>query len=120
MVGPYLPYLARQALVDLTMLLIYFMVGTWIRDEVWDAVVPNWAKYSPTVGILAGYLAVRYALSGRHARARWVFRGLGRSEVLSATVTPLRGELYEGWWVGGGDSVGESEEEEEEEEEDSI
>jgi len=119
MVGPYLPYLARQALVDLTMLLIYFTVGTWIRDEVWDAVVPNWAKYSPTVGILAGYLAVRYALSGRHARARWVFRGLGRSEVLSATVTPLRGELYEGWWVGGGDSVGESEEEEEEEE-DSI
>jgi len=98
MVGPYLSYLARQALVDLTMLLIYLTVGAWIRDELWDAVVPNWVKYSPTIGILVGYLGIRYALSGRHPSARWVFRGLGRSEVVRVRVTPLRGELYEGWW----------------------
>ncbi|PUU76651.1 hypothetical protein B9Z19DRAFT_1129491 [Tuber borchii] len=98
MVGPYLSYLARQALVDLTMLLVYFTVGTWIRDEFWDAVVPNWVKYSPTIGILVGYLGIRYALSGRHPSARWVFRGLGRSEVIGVGVMPLRGELYDGWW----------------------
>lgn len=98
MVGPYLSYLARQALVDLAMLLIYFTVGTWTRDEFWDAVVPNWVKYSPTVGILVGYLGIGYALSGQHPSSRWVFRGFGRSEVLSVGVTLLRGELYERWW----------------------
>jgi len=94
MVGPYLSYLARQVLVDITVLLIYFMVGAWIRDELWDAVVPNWLKYSPTIGFLTGYLSVRSALSDwRPNEQRWVFRGLGRSEAVSVSVTPLRREV---------------------------
>ncbi|PWW80255.1 hypothetical protein C7212DRAFT_340794 [Tuber magnatum] len=107
MLGPYLSYLARQALVDVTTLLLYFEAGTWISNVFWEAVVPNWLKYSPTVGILAGYLGIRYALGGRYASGRWVFRGLGRSEVVRVSATPLRGELIEGWI--GGDPVGESE-----------
>ncbi|KAG0634751.1 hypothetical protein HOY80DRAFT_1059153 [Tuber brumale] len=107
MLGPYVSYLARQALVDITVLLIYLRLGDWIRDVFWDFVVPNWVKYSPTVGTLTCYLGIRYALSGRYPSGRWVFRGLGRSEVVSVTATALSGEPFGGRV--GGDPAGESE-----------
>ncbi|KAG0128165.1 hypothetical protein HOY82DRAFT_612223 [Tuber indicum] len=96
MLGPYVSYLARQVLVDITVLLMYLRAGDWITGVFWYSVVPNWVKYSPTIGALACYLGIRYALSGGYPSGRWVFRGLGRSEVVSVTATALPGELSGG------------------------